>query len=407
MSEQSRRRYWPLVVSLSLFLTFGAAAYGQPAVITGRVTAEQGNPLEVATVFITEMNVATQTDGQGRYTINLPAERVRGQAVVLRARRIGHVATSRPITITPGPQTHDFVLRQDINRLSDVVVTGVTAGTEQRKIPFAVSTLSADEMPVPSANALAQLQGKVTGAQIVMPSGRPGTAPSIVLRGPKSLNAAGRQQGPLIIVDGVILNGGTQDINPLDIETIEIVKGAAGSSLYGSRAGAGVIQITTKSGRNASPGIHFNVRSETGFSDIQGTYPAATQHFMRLDETGKRFCIAVSGQPGCSRTIDFEEEALRINEQGDLYALTPHTIDRDFGIGKAPSSQRELKGMFQVNEWPRRYDPVAQSETNGLYAATNLDMSGKFGNTGFFASASHGIEEGAIRYLKGDTRSSA
>jgi TonB-linked SusC/RagA family outer membrane protein len=390
-----------------LFLpVLALSASAQATVITGRITAEQGNPLEVATVFITEMNIAAQTDAQGRYTITIPAERVRSQAVVLRARRIGHVAASRPISITPGPQTQDFVLRQDINRLSDVVVTGVTAGTEQRKIPFAVQTLTTAEMPVPSSNALTQLQGKVPGAQIVMPSGRPGTAPAIVLRGPKSLDASGRSQGPLIIVDGAILDGGTQDLNPQDIESIEVVKGAAGSSLYGSRAGSGVIQITTKSAKNAPSGIQFNARNEVGFSDVQGRYPFATRHSMMMDEKNERFCITITNMPDCSRTVDFEEEALRVNAQGADFALDPYVFERDYGINKTPPKPA-LKGLFLINQWPKRYDPIEQTVTPGLYNQANLDMRGRFGNTAFFVSGSHQIEEGAIVNLKGDRRASA
>ena len=406
MSRFSRRSLHSFLLSPLLLLGLAGAAHAQGAQITGRVTAEQGNPLEIATVYITEMNVSVMTDAQGRYTISLPAERVRGQAAVLRVRRIGHVATSRPITITPGSQTVDFVLKQDINRLSDVVVTGVTAGTEQRKIPFAVQTLSTADMPVASSNALSQLAGKVPGAQIVMPSGRPGTAPSIVLRGPKSLNASGRSQGPLIIVDGVILNGGTQDLNPHDIESIEVVKGAAGSSLYGSRAGSGVIQITTKSSRNAAPGVQFNARNEIGFSDVQGAYPFARRHMVMMDETNRRFCIKITGLPACSRTVDFEEEALRVNQQGGDFALAPYSFERDFGISNT-ASKPELKGLFQINRWPREYDPVAETITPGLYNQTNLDMRGKVGNTGFFVSGSHQIEEGAVQFLKGEQRSSA
>ena len=95
MSSHSRGSRWSFALSLLLLPTLAATAHGQGAVISGRLTGEQGNPLEVATVFITEMNIALQTDAQGRYTISIPAERVRSQAVVLRARRIGHVATSR------------------------------------------------------------------------------------------------------------------------------------------------------------------------------------------------------------------------------------------------------------------------------------------------------------------------
>src|ERR1044071_6343366 len=116
-------------------------------------------------------------------------------------------------------------------------------------------------MKAPTANALQSLQGKVTGAQITMPNGRPGSAPNIVLRGQKSLN---RPLDPLIVVDGVVLNGTISEIDPNDIENIEVVKGAAAASTFGSRAQNGVIQITTKSARNASQGAKFNLRSEYG-----------------------------------------------------------------------------------------------------------------------------------------------
>ena len=396
-------RSWSAGLALLGSLTLTGAAHSQAAILNGRVTSDQGATLELANVFIQEMNISVVTDSAGRYSINIPAERVRGQAVTLRVRRIGFVAGSTPVTISAGTQSHDFVLKMDINRLSDVVVTGVTAGTEQRKLPYAATTLSAADMPVPQANALTQLQGKVTGAQIVMPSGRPGTAPSIVLRGPKSLNASNRSQGPLVIVDGVLMAGGTQDINPMDIENIEVVKGAAGSSMYGSRAGAGVIQITTKSAKNAPAGVRFNIRNEYGASDIQGRYPFSTRHAMMMDETNTKFCIAVTGQPACSRVVDFEAEALRVNEQGGDFSLTPYTFERDYGIGKAPSKP-ELQGLFLVNRWPRQYDPIEQTVTPGAYNQTNVDMTGRFGNTGFFASASYQLEEGAIKYLEGDDR---
>jgi TonB-linked SusC/RagA family outer membrane protein len=407
MSSTSIRRRWS-TAGLALLVSLAAvgAAHAQPATINGRVTSDQGAALELANVFIQEMNISVVTDSTGRYSINIPQERVRGQAATLRVRRIGFVVSSIPVTINPGTQSHDFTLKMDVNRLSDVIVTGVTAGTEQRKLPYAATVLSTADMPVPQTNALTQLQGKVTGAQIVMPSGRPGQTPSIVLRGPKSLNADNRSQGPLVIMDGVLLAGGTQDINPLDIENIEVVKGAAGSSMYGSRAGAGVIQITTKSARNSPAGVRFAIRNEYGFSDIQGAYPFSHNHPMMMDETMSKFCIAVSGQPACSRVVDFEAEALRVNEQGGDFALTPYVFERDFGIGKAPSKP-ELQGLFLVNRWPRQYDPIEQTVTPGQYNQANVDMTGRLGNTGFFVSGGFTREEGAIKFLDGDTRASA
>jgi hypothetical protein len=95
-----------------------------------------------------------------------------------------------------------------------------------------------------------------------------------------------------------------------------------------------------------------------------------------------------------------------VNQQGGDFSLTPRSFERDFGIGQAPTKP-ELKSIFQVNRWPREYNPVEETITPGLYNQTNLDMRGKFGNTGFFVSASHQIEEGAVEFLQGDRRSSA
>jgi TonB-linked SusC/RagA family outer membrane protein len=381
------------------------SALAQQAVITGRVTSEQGQPLATANVFITEMNVSVPTNEQGAYRITLPPERVRGQTVVLRARAIGHTPIARQITIRPGEMTENLALKVDVNRLSEVVVTGVTGETEKKKLAFSVTTVDQADLPVPASDALTSLRGKVPGAQITMPSGRPGTPPAIVLRGVKSINASGRSQGPLVIVDGVILNGGVEDINSQDVESVEIVKGAAASSIYGARAAAGVIQITTKSGKGGQQGAKFNIRVEYGRNDVQSEYPYAINHFLMMDETNTRFCIKQTGLQTCARTVDFEDEARRINDVAGASALPPYNFERDGGIGLA-LSKPELRGLFQVNSWPKRYNPMAATVTNNQYENTNVDVIGRIGTTAFFASASNLIHEGAIKFLDGYRRSS-
>jgi TonB-dependent SusC/RagA subfamily outer membrane receptor len=112
-----------------------------------------------------------------------------------------------------------------------------------------VEQLTAADLPVPAVSAGSAIQGKIAGAQVVQGSGRPGAGVSVMLRGPTSINASGRDQEPLWIVDGVILSSSMVDIDALDIENIEVVKGASAASLYGSRAAAGVIQVTTRRGR--------------------------------------------------------------------------------------------------------------------------------------------------------------
>ena len=379
----------------------------QGAIVTGRVTRQEGGgPLTGANVIIADLNVSVGTNGEGVYRIQLPPERVRGQTVMLRVRSIGFKPVGKTITLSEGTITSDFALELDVNRLTDVVVTGVTGATEKRKLAFTVDAVDASMLPVPGTNAIAQLQGKVTGAQIVTPSGRPGTNPQIVLRGPKSLNAAGRSQQPLIIVDGVILNGDIGDINPQDVENIEVIKGAAAATTYGSRAANGVITITTKSGRNAVPGNRFNVRSELGYSDVGSEYPYAQRHMMMLDETNTRFCIVQSGLPACSRTVNFEEEAFRVNDQGGDFALVPYAFQHDAGIGLS-LSKPQLKGLFQVNPWPVRYNPIASVKQPGQFINANVDMSGRAGNTGYFASVSNLVQQGAIKYLDGYRRNGA
>ncbi len=381
-----------------------STAFAQGAVITGTVKSQQGQNLQGAQVRIADLNVAVGTNEDGTYRITLAAERIRGQTVVLSVRMIGFKPQTKNVTMSAGNQTHDFTLDVDVNRLSEVVVTGVTGATETKKLAFTVDKVDQANLPVPATSALQSIQGKVTGAQVVTPSGRPGTAPSIILRGAKSLNLS---LSPLVVVDGIVMNGGMNDINPQDIESIEVVKGAAASSTYGARAQNGVIQITTKSGATAGQGARFNVRSETGLQDIQGAYPFARRHWLVMDETMQNFCVGVTNQPACSRVVDFEDHALYVNDNGDeVSARSPANFERDAGIA-LPLSKPMLRGTFQVNQWPVRYNPVAAATTANLYSNNNVDMSGRFGNTGFFASASNLIQEGAIKFLDGYRRNTA
>jgi hypothetical protein len=198
-------------IAAALALSSGSAL-AQQAVITGRVTGEQGQPLAAANVYITEMSLSVGANDDGTYRIVIPAERVRGQTVLLRARAIGHTPLGRQVAIAAGEKTENFVLKQDINRLSDVVVTGtVGEGTERAKVPYAVSRLTPEDMPVPAMDPITAIAGKMPGVRIAQTGGRPGSNPEILMRGPRSINATGRSQQPLIIVDGAVMNVGSLD----------------------------------------------------------------------------------------------------------------------------------------------------------------------------------------------------
>ncbi len=376
---------------------------GQEAVIRGRVIDDRGEALPVATVQIQELNVGVFTNSEGRFTIVIPAVRVSGQTVTLRVRTIGHKPLARQLTLSSGDHIEDFTLATDVNLLDAVVVTGVQEATTRVKATFDVTTIDASKLPVAAANPLTELQGKLP-ANIVSNSGRPGAQPSVLLRGPTSINAQGRGQDPLYIVDGVIINGALPDINPQDIESVEVVKGAAGASLYGARAGNGVINITTKSGRRALEGVKFSVRSEAGVSDIERDFGLARFQALVMDERDQEFCQFVSGLPLCARTFDYRKEQARINDYPADSATTAVGFPVDPG---ATISGNVLRQRFQNTPWPgTSYNAVNELVDPHVYAENSVDMTGRVGGTRFYVSGSNLTEPGAIRFLQGFVRNS-
>ena len=381
-------------LSLVVVTATQAEAQAQNAVLNGRVTSVHGNPIEYANVYIQELNVSVGTSSSGTYTITIPGARVSGQNVVLRVRAIGHKPATRAVTISAGTQTFDFQLETDATRLSELVITGVGEGTERAKLPFTVSRVDAADLPAPSLNPLSAIQGRVAGANIVQASGRPGTAPEVLLRAPTSINATGRGQQPLYVVDGIVLASGIPDINPSDIASVEVVKGAAASSLYGARAGNGVIQITTKRGSSLGENsIRFGVRSEYGASDIERQFPLAENHIWLLAPSGDEFCA----QRACTSTFNWMDEVIRLNSNAGALPLAPAFSPVQAGT--------TIWNTFQNQEWPGpTYNAIDQVIDPGAFAQTDVNMSAKFGATNLFASIGNLDQQGSFLGLDGYSR---
>src|SRR5690606_2308489 len=169
-----------------------------------------------------------------------------------------------------------------------IVSTGVVDPTSGTRVPFTVGRVEAGDLPVPATNAIESIQGRMSGVTIV-PGGQPGSGTNIQLRSPTSIS---KSISPLIVVDGVIqsdaFGASSADLDALDIESIEVVKGAAAASLYGSRAQAGVIQIRTRRGTGIAEGnTVYTLRSEFGVSSLNGEIPRAQYHHYRTNAAGE------------------------------------------------------------------------------------------------------------------------
>ncbi len=258
-----------LVAGALLLGAVGIARGQSQASITGRVTSERGDPMVGARISIDNTNFGTTTGTNGAYSLVISGDHAKGQTAILRVRALGYKPAQLNVTLSGGNQEHNFTLANDPLHLDELVVTGVSEATSTKKLTFSVGKVSDEQLNVaPAVSALGALQGKVAGVSIVSANGNPGGAPQIQLRGATSITGT---SDPLIIVDGTITRYSLADIASEDIERVEVIKGAAAASLYGSDAANGVIQIFTKRGANLADGkIQVTTRFEGGQSSVPG-----------------------------------------------------------------------------------------------------------------------------------------
>ncbi len=274
---------WKRTLFALATLLVSSSALAAQSTITGRVSTGSG-PLENALVALPEIpGAAARTDAQGNYRI--VANVADGQNVVVLARAVGYKPSRVTITIASRQGSANFQLDRDVLNLDQMVVTGTSDAISTRKTAFSVGVVDAAQLKeAPSSSPLGGLSGRVAGATIAQVSGAPGSAPAIRLRGATSLTG---RQDPLVIIDGTISRVSLADINSEDIDRIEVIKGAAASSLYGSDAANGVIQIFTKSGRQLSEGrTEITLRNEFGQNSIRRTIPNNTSHAFQLNPDG-------------------------------------------------------------------------------------------------------------------------
>src|SRR5690606_1466575 len=224
--------------------------------VTGTVVDSSGQPLPGVTITVQGTTIGTVTDLDGRYTINAPD----GGVLVF-----SFIGFERQAIEVGGKSIINVTLNEDTASLDEVVVIGY--GTQERRdISTSIASVSSEDLKDrPSTNFAQSIQGKMAGVRITNNNTAPGGGSNIVIRGVSSINAS---NSPLIVIDGFPIKDGynkTENplnaINPADIESIEVLKDASSSAIYGTQAANGVILVTTKKGKSGKPTISVNVSS--------------------------------------------------------------------------------------------------------------------------------------------------
>ena len=243
-----------------------SSLFAQNITVKGTVTDEQNEPLIGATVIVQgNTAVGTVTDMNGNYVLsNVPTN---GTLVVS---FVGMRTQTVPVN---GQSVINVILREDRELLEEVVITGYGGAQSRAKTTNSIAKVDTKKLVTGAYTSPAQaLSGAVSGLRVSNTSGYPGDLPRIVLRGGTNLDGSG---SPLIIVDGQIRNG-MNDINPEDVEDLQVMKDAGATAIYGARANDGVILITTKRGKTGTSQI--DVKAKIGLNYLNNPYRFANAH---------------------------------------------------------------------------------------------------------------------------------
>ncbi len=353
-----------LLAVLLLCLGASPALGQQTGQIRGTVTAAgTGRPLEGAQILVEGRNIPAVTDEEGRYTITgVPVGRV-----TVRARLIGYMTVGQAFNVSEQlPVTADFELERTVIQLDQIVVTGTGREVERRKLAAPVDVVNMDELiEAPVSDVAELLQGKIAGGTVNATSAQGGTSGMINFRGVTSVFGS---QTPVIYVDGVRVDnddntaggtGGEQssalaDLITTDIERIEVTKGGAASTLYGSDAATGVIQIFTKRGSPGAPRV--TARIEQGFDQPELQY---------IFDTGTIY-------PDYADEPWFDDQWLRNN-----YFKTAHHQNYYMGVsGGREDIIYSISGRIQHNDGVQ---PKNEALLFNLRGAVQADVNEKLG----------------------------
>ena len=333
--------------------------------VQGTVTDDKGSPLPGATIILKgATGVGASSDAEGRFTLTVPTG---NETLVVSS--IGFVAQEIALG---GKTTITIKLVTDTKALDEVVVVGY--GTQKRSdITGAVGSVKSSELVErPVVNVAQGLQGKVAGVDVSLNSGQPGGSPTIRVRGYSSITAGNT---PLYVVDGVFWEQGITTLNPNDIESLEVLKDASATAIYGARGSSGVILITTKRGRKGSQISYDN-------------YVSVSQMARKLDVLNAREFIAMEDL-GYQNVQKYDPAGWAAGK----YASKDPRLKR-----QALANPSDPKRLFDENLNPL-YDVDWQKQTTqtGVAQSHNLSLSGGSDQTTYGLFLNYTNAEGIIR----------
>ncbi len=394
-----------------------SSVWAQERVISGTVTsAEDGSTLPGVNVVVKGTTNGTVTDSGGSYKLTVPGS---GGTLVF-----SFIGLQTQELAIGDRSVVNISLAQDVTQLSEIIVTALGIKVDKDKFASSVSTVQGGNVARSGETGLLQgLSGKAAGVQITKSGGDPGAGAYIQIRGQNTIN--GNAQ-PLFIVDGVPISNSNEygqtgaansinaqsranDINPDDIASMEVLKGASAAALWGTRAANGVIIITTKKGKDTNGKVNIDFKSTVSFDkvnkihELQTTYGGGTDGHYRqgnretwgdkiADRTGGTDSfITDPAAPGYNGFVTFSDGSKR-------YAIAPGTGVSYSGTGAAAHG-----GKNSQDVWDHRYDAFQ----TGHFLDNNLQISGGNARTNFMISYSNLNQEGVVKSFSDYKRNSA
>ncbi|UGU17418.1 SusC/RagA family TonB-linked outer membrane protein [Sinomicrobium kalidii] len=379
-------------LTFATFSLLSVVAQNRSVAISGKVLdAESGAPLPGVSVFVKGTSTGVSTDFDGNFSLDVPSER---SVIVLQS--LGYV--SRELVVG---DRRDFIvsLETDVDKLDEVVLIGY--GKQSRTtVTNSLSQVDEKEMEkAPGANPLLQLQGKVAGLSLQVQNGQPGANPQIFIRGGSSTSPEG--DSPLFIVDGVV--GGMRnisDLNPDDIKSVQVLKDAASTAIYGARAANGIIIIETKSGTAGKTRI--NLRLTSGVDAQQKKLPLLNaRDYIYLSRnntgmfnntnpdfflTGGRYGMSTGNPRDSKNTLEFLD--VYLEEYGQDY-VADLINNQGWETMDDPVTGKKL--IFQHNDYQ---DATFQT---GYRKEVDFDISGGNENITYYFGLGYLDQEGIVR----------